>query len=147
MNIQYFSTEFTKSLTNRMILNLYRLFRTNYIFLILLCLILLFQNCSTKSCQSLPNTFSSYQDAKQEVRNSSGYNIKQKRSLKSSWLKSAEYYSCDGKNGFLIITTNKGKTFIHSLVPEKIWSNFINSHSYGNYYVKNIKSNYQLSLD
>lgn len=108
---------------------------------------ILFLNCSTNNCQSLPSTFSSYQQAKNRVRSSSGYEIKQKRSFKSSWLKSAEFYSCDGKNGFLIITTNKGKTYIHSLVPKNLWSSFINSHSYSSFYVKNIKGNYRLHLN
>ncbi len=77
-------------------------------------------SCSGKSCQELPSNFSTYNEAKTKVRTSSGYVIKQKRSLESSWIKSTEFYSCDGKNGFLIITTNRGKTYIHNLVPEKV---------------------------
>lgn len=122
-------------------------FRFNVDFLIFVLLIVLLQSCSQYNCQNLPNAFLTYKEAKSKVRNSEGYDINQKSSLKSSWIKSAEYYSCDGKNGYLIITTKQGKSYIHSLVPKSVWSSFINSHSHGSYYVKNIKNKYQLSLD
>jgi hypothetical protein len=61
----------------------------------------------------------------------------------SSWIKSVEYYSCDEVTGFLLITTKKGKEYIHNGVPKDLWSKFIHSNSFGSFYNSNIKGKYQ----
>ena len=64
----------------------------------------------------------------------------------SSWITSANYYSCDGKKGYLIYTTNRGYQYIHKGVPIEVWEEFKNAPSKGSYYNQNIKHSFTLHL-
>ena len=80
-----------------------------------------FNSCNSQECESIPNKFDSYQIASKLI-NSSEFNLSEEcNTSKSSWIKKAEFYSCDLNVGFLLIKTSK-KTYIHSNVPLKIWA-------------------------
>ena len=57
-----------------------------------------------------------------------------------------EYYSCDSKTGYLLITTAK-KTYAYDNVPIEIWNKFKNADSFGKFYLSNIKGRYRLYLN
>jgi hypothetical protein len=115
-------------------------------FLFNLFLIFLFSNrLLQENCDKLNDGFATYQDAIYKVR-SSKFKIRELASTpSSSWIKRIEYYSCDGKNGYLIIVTN-GKEYIHSFVPLIVWKNFKSAKSVGSFYNANIKGRYRLNL-
>jgi len=102
--------------------------------------------CYSQSCEQLPESFSSYNTAISRIRNSSFAYMDVANTSRSSWITSAEYYSCDGKTGYLIYSTNKGYTYIHKGVPLEIWNAFKNATSIGSYYDSHIKGRYRLTI-
>jgi hypothetical protein len=97
----------------------------------------------SNSCQLLPTSFSSYEEALARVRGAS-FRIQEEQSTeKSSWVRGAEYYSCDGLTGYFILTTDRG-SFIHQGVPSAVWEDFKQASSYGAYYNRNIKGRYRM---
>jgi len=113
--------------------------------IILVSFISSFVCCKGQNCEILDDNFESYKVAIQTLK-STKFNFSEKlNTSKSSWIYDAEYYSCDGENGFLLITT-KTKTYIHRNVPIKIWNEFKKAESFGSFYSGNIKSRYQLIL-
>ncbi len=99
-----------------------------------------------QSCNNLPATFTSYNDAVSLVKNSS-FKIKEDvNTSKSSWIRGASYYSCDGTKGYLIIRTDS-KEYIHMDMPIEVWHEFKNADSFGSYYQYHIKGKYQLRLN
>lgn len=102
-------------------------------------------SCSSKNCDEIPIKFSSYEQALNEIQNSS-FELQEATSKSSSWITDANYYSCDMKTGFLIIETSK-REYIHKDVPIKVWEEFNNSSSLGKYYNQNIKKRFQLYLE
>lgn len=109
-------------------------------------LTLSFTSCNAQTCENLPNKFDSYKVAAKLI-NSSKFNLSEEcNTSKSSWIKNAEYYSCDLNVGFLLIKTSK-KTYIHSNVPLKIWNEFKKTTSFGSFYTSKIKGKYQLKLN
>ena len=101
-------------------------------------------NCSSQTCKELPTNFSSYSEAIDAIHDA-GFKLTDKLPAgKSSWIATAKFYSCDGVNGYLVYTTNKGKEYIHEKVPLTVWNSFKNAPSTGSYYVSNIKGRYRL---
>jgi len=100
--------------------------------------------CNTKDCYHLPETFSSYEEAVKEVKHSNFIFEESINTSKSSWIRGAVYYSCDKKQGYLIIKTDS-KEYIYQNVPIEIWKQFRKAGSFGSFYTKNIKGNYQLT--
>lgn len=99
----------------------------------------------SQDCKTLPTTFDSYSQANKLVK-SSTFEIKESvNTSKSSWIRGATYYSCDGEKGFFILQTDN-KEYIHQNVPLDIWKGFKNASSFGSYYSRNIKGKYQLQL-
>ena len=64
-------------------------------------------------CNNLDTNFTSYRQATELVRSASGFEVSEKERLNSTWMKSAEYYSCDGDLGYFIYTNTKGDSYIH----------------------------------
>lgn len=110
-------------------------------------LILLLIGCKTEHCDTNKIQFSSYDEARISIRSQGGYAIQENRNLNSSWIANAQYYSCDGKLGFLILETHSGKAYTHQNVPLSIWNNFKNARSPGSSYTKNIKGRYRLKFN
>lgn len=97
------------------------------------------------NCAEVPNSFSNYDQAK-EIVLSSNYKTTDKADVSgSSWITSANYFSCDGLSGFFVIETGN-RTYIHQDMPYEVWENFKNADSKGSFYSGNIRGNYQLKL-
>ncbi|OHC84115.1 MAG: hypothetical protein A2546_05610 [Sphingobacteriia bacterium RIFOXYD2_FULL_35_12] len=120
-------------------------FMKKYIYLFIF-VVLLEGRIESQSCFDLPKRFYSYSQAINEIQNAI-FKFKDKLPYgKSSWISSAFFYSCDGVNGYIVISTDKDKEYIHEKVPSRIWTEFKNAISSGSYYVKNIKGRYELIL-
>jgi hypothetical protein len=101
-------------------------------------------NCFSQDCKELPSTFDSYTKARRAIKEALFSFTDKLPYGKSSWIISANYYSCDGKTGYLIYTTDKGRQYIHEKIPLRVWAEFKNASSSGSYYVQNIKGRYRL---
>lgn len=64
----------------------------------------------------------------------------------SSWVRGAEFYSCDGSSGFFILRTDD-REYIHVEVPVAVWHGFKDASSFGTYYNAKIKRRYRLGLN
>lgn len=98
-------------------------------------------------CSQLPKSFSSYELAVKKIRDASFRFDEKVNCNKSSWIKSAEYYSCDGNSGFFILTTKENKFFLHKNMPFFTWKEFKSASSFGSYYNQNIKGRYKFSIN
>lgn len=116
-----------------------------YIGFLIPALIFLF-SCGGSSCDQLPNKYSSYDEALETI---TAANFKIEESVntsKSSWVKGAAYYSCDGATGFFILQTDN-QDYLYSGVPSEIWEGFKNAESFGSYYNHNIKHKFTFNLN
>jgi hypothetical protein len=98
-----------------------------------------------QSCKNIPPHFNSYEDAVAFVKKATFKITDQVNTSKSSWIRSASYYSCDGKVGYFIYSTDK-QEYIHAGVPVEIWMGFKNADSFGSYYDHNIRKRYRFNL-
>lgn len=113
----------------------------------IICFIFLTGCAQSQSCASLPSSFISYSQAIEKIK-SSTFRIRESTDVSaSSWITSADYYSCEGKTGFFIYTTDRGNQYIHQEVPIAIWEGFKNASSKGSFYNENIKGRYRLKLN
>lgn len=102
--------------------------------------------CSGTDCEQLPKKYSSYDEAVKTIKTA---HFKMEESIntsKSSWVRGADYYSCDGVTGFFILKTDN-QYYLYSGVPSEIWQGFKNSESFGTYYNNNIKHKYFFILN
>lgn len=113
--------------------------------LLLFLVYTLFTSCNSNDCNQLTN-FSSYNEAVKTIRKSDFKYSDKCDTSKSSWIYSAEYYSCDGDFGYFILKT-KTATYIHANMPKNIWKSFKNADSFGSYYNLNIKGKFRLSIN
>ena len=115
--------------------------------ILLVCLLLsTFISFAQTNCSKIPSTFKSYNQATTLVK-SAKFKIKETANTsKSSWVKSATYYSCDGQTGYLIIML-KSKEYIHANLPYSIWKGIKNASSKGKYYDNNIRYKYRLKVN
>jgi mevalonate pyrophosphate decarboxylase len=119
----------------------------NKAIILLVCLLSsTFISYAQTNCFKLPSTFKSYNQATTLVKATKFKIIETANTSKSTWVKSATYYSCDGKTGYLIILL-KSKEYIHANLPYSIWKGFKNASSKGKYYDNNIKHKYQLRVN
>ncbi|MDC6407142.1 MULTISPECIES: KTSC domain-containing protein [Maribacter] len=118
-----------------------RIFKLSFIISILVIGI----SCGGKDCSLIDGSFENYKNALQVIKSSDFEFSDNCNTSKSSWIYDAEYYSCDGKTGYLIIET-KSKNYIHSGVPIGMWNEFKKADSFGKYYNRNIKGRFRLTL-
>lgn len=114
--------------------------------LLLMLLQLTLFSCYSQDCKSLPNIFTSYEQAKSQVKKAHFKYSDKANTSESSWIRGASYYSCVGQTGYLILLTDRSD-YIHSRVPISVWREFKNAASLGTYYNANIKHRYQLKLN
>lgn len=115
---------------------------------LVLVAVFLMTSCNqAQDCKNLPQTFTSYKDAINKVKNSTFKLTDEVNTSRSSWITSAKYYSCDGNTGYFIYTTNKGYEYIHKGVPINIWNRFKDAPSFGSFYDAYIKHRYQLIIN
>lgn len=96
-------------------------------------------------CKNQSFRFSSYKDALEQI-NATTFKIDEvANTTKSSWIRSASFKSCDGRNGFFIFRT-ENNLYIHQGMPYEVWVNFKNAYSFGQFYNQNIKGKFQLEI-
>ena len=61
---------------------------------------------------------------------------------KSSWIRAAKYYSCDGEFGYFMLETDD-KVYLHKDVPLRMWHGFKRSNSFGRFYNDQLKGRYE----
>jgi hypothetical protein len=98
------------------------------------------------NCADLPRTFSSYEEAMDQVRTRTFVIAEEQNTDESSWVRGAEFYSCDGATGYFILRTDD-QDYIHTDVPVAVWQGFKEASSFGSYYTGNIKRRYRLGLN
>ena len=103
-------------------------------------------SCNAQDCNSLPSKFNSYNQAISTIERSSFKINESVNTSKSSWIRSAHYYSCNGQTGYFIIQ-EKNKIYIHAYLPISVWHQFKNANSFGSFYDHNIKGKYKLYLN
>ena len=105
-------------------------------------------SCHSQKCDSLilSNNISTYKAAIEALKSTNFLIEENCNTHKSSWILRAEYYSCNGKQGYFLITTSR-KTYIHYDLPLEVWNEFKNADSFGKFYNAKIKSKYQLHLE
>ena len=116
-----------------------------YILISFLSILVLF--CNGQPCGELPQSYDSHNEAIAIIKQTKFLFTDYLPAGNSSWIAKAKYYSCDNRIGFLILTTIRGKEYIHKNVPNDIWRAFTKSPSNGSYYNTNIKGRYRLILE
>jgi hypothetical protein len=97
------------------------------------------------NCVDLSEHFNSYEEAKEAI-HQANFRISEKVNTDgSSWIRGAQYYSCDGHIGFFILETDK-KDYLFKDLPVDMWNEFKNAPSFGKYYHENIKGRFQFYL-
>lgn len=116
----------------------------------ILCIILmlLLLSCSKNKqnishCSQITTPFQTYEEAKNTVESVDFKYADEVNTSKSSWIRGAQYYSCDGSTGYLVYQTDK-KEYIHQHVPIEVWKEFKNAESFGSFYNKNLKHKYKV---
>ncbi len=115
---------------------------------IFLIIVLILFSCSKEKqnisdCSEIKLPFKTYLQATNTIKSIDFKFNDEADTSQSSWIRSAKYYSCDGKMGYMVYTTDK-KEYIHLDVPIEIWEEFKNAESFGRYYNNNIKHKYKL---
>ncbi len=98
---------------------------------------------TSKSCSQLPGQFQSYEEAESRITSASFQFQDDVNTSKSSWIRVASYYSCDGQTGYFMLMTNK-KNYIFQGMPLSIWQGFKNADSFGDYYHAHIRDRYYM---
>lgn len=114
-----------------------------YIIVLLLTLSCSKEKFNTSDCEELPSSFKTYSEAKNIIESTDFKFVDDINTSSSSWMRSADYYSCDGEVGFFIYTTDE-KKYIHENLPLDVWDGFKNADSFGKFYLRNIKHKYRL---
>ncbi len=111
--------------------------RKTVLVFILLANIVFSNNCDV--------SFSTYSQAVKYVQSHSFKLTDEIDCNRSSWIRSAKYYSCDGETGFMIFTTDT-YIYIHKELPIDIWDEWKEASSLGSFYNENIKHRYHMYL-
>jgi|SRR5690606_28349643 len=100
--------------------------------------------CSGQDCNSLPQSFASPAQGTQMVKKAKFHHVDHIDTQKSSWIREAAYYSCDGQLGFFLLVTKAGREYLFQDMPIKVWNGFKSAESYGVFYNRYIRDKYQL---
>jgi hypothetical protein len=110
-----------------------------------LLIVLTLIGCQTHECNDIPLKFISFEEANSTIKRTQFVFSDNINTSKSSWIRDANYYSCDNQTGYFLIKTDD-QEYIYINLPITIWNEFKASTSFGKYYNKNIKNKYQLIL-
>lgn len=103
----------------------------------------LYLNAQINGCLHTKTNWDSAKDAIVAIENTSFRTSEAITDIHDSWLKSANYYSCNSDFGFLIVRGEK-KTFVHQNVPVDVWLSLKSANSKGGYYNFYVKNKYKL---
>ncbi len=110
-------------------------------------LLLLFSLISCgQDCKNLPGVYKSYEEAKQLVLAAHFKFTDNCDVSESSFITSADYYSCDGLVGYFVVGMND-KKYIFQDMPVGIWRDFKKAESKGRYFNGNIKGRFSLKTN
>jgi len=96
-------------------------------------------------CNNLPIQFNTYDEAKSSISQASFQIQETVDTRKSSWIRGATYYSCDGRTGYFLLGTDK-KEYLFQGMPLAVWEGFKKADSFGDYYNAFIRGRFPLSL-
>ena len=104
-----------------------------------------FISCSQKaSCDQVSKQFETYDKAVEKIK-STYFKIEESlNTSKSSWIKNASYYSCDGQIGYFILETSE-KEYLYANLPYQVWTEFKSAQSFGGFYNEKIRDKYNLT--
>jgi len=108
--------------------------------------LIIFISCQSNDCEQLPSSFQPYEEGVSKVIDSSFRLEDQLDTSRSSWIRGAQYFSCDSHIGFLVINTDSS-IYIHQGVPISIWEGFKDARSFGSYYNRNLKGRFKLRIN
>ena len=111
-------------------------------FIIVLIFIGAYLNAKEENCSQINGAWKSEKSAIKKIENTS-FKIQESILPNESWMKVAQFYSCDDEFGYLIVKSEK-KTYIHQDVPKAIWLALKNARSVGGYYNFYIKEKFKL---
>jgi hypothetical protein len=96
---------------------------------------------SKTSCDSLLLDGLPFEEAVEKIENTT-FRFNQKFSYsRLSGVQKGQYYSCDGKNGLLLLTVDKINT-IYKDVPKPVWDSLINSSDPDSFFNEKIRPEY-----
>lgn len=104
-----------------------------------------FVSCSSQDCKQIPSHFNTYEQAISFIKKVTFKYKDVVNTSKSSWLRSASFYSCNGITGYFILRTDN-KEYLHTGVPLTLWKQFKNAPSFGSFYDRNIRGRYRFNL-
>lgn len=111
-------------------------------------LLFAFTSCNSQSCDQVNNKpFKSYSEAKEFVETYEFKFAAEEDLERSSWMRKANFYSCDGEVGYFVYETKNGETYIYRNLPIYVWNGFKKANSPGSFYNDYIKGNYILTLN
>jgi hypothetical protein len=110
----------------------------------LLILFFALSSCG-QNCKDLPSSYKNYEEAKTVVLRTNFKFTDDCDVSESSFITSADYYSCDGSTGYFVIGMND-KNYIFQNMPYEVWEGFKNAESKGIFYNREIRGRYQLRL-
>ena len=113
--------------------------------LILLLTAICITSCNAQNCNTLPKTYTSYADAVSKIINTTFSITDSVNTSSSSWITDANFYSCNDVKGFLVLETTK-TNYIFKNVPIRLWNNFKEAKSFGEFYSKNIRGKFKLAI-
>jgi len=105
--------------------------------LLLSTLSLTFTLCRTRDCNNIPKSFSSKPEALKIIKGSS-FKVKDSIDVNSQYIKSANYYSCDGQTGFFVYAATSGSEYFNSNVPIELWREFKKTSLKDSFYEREI---------
>ncbi|RQP15436.1 MAG: KTSC domain-containing protein [Parapedobacter sp.] len=103
-------------------------------------------SCSAQDCNSLPQSFVSPAQTTQMIKKANFYYVDRIDTKKSSWIREAEYYSCDGKTCFFVLVMKTGGECLFQDMPIKVWEGFKYSESHGSFYNHHKRNKYQWKI-
>jgi hypothetical protein len=112
--------------------------------LIVLIISFTVSSCNSQDCKELPSSFDSYKHALSEVKSTDFKLEDSVNTSRSSVIESANFFSCDGNNGYLIIEI-RNTEYIYQNVPIAVWESFKNVDSFGRFYNRKINGSYKLN--
>lgn len=103
------------------------------------------KNSFSNDCANLPKSFGSYDEAVRIIKETHFTFQDNVITASSSWIRGANYYSCDNQIGYFLLYTDK-QDYIYKDLPIDVWNGFKTSSSFGSFYNQSIKNRYQLYL-
>ncbi len=97
----------------------------------------------TINCDSLPETFESFDDALTKIESAKFRFTQNFKTTRRSGVMAAYYYSCESKDGYLILTLD-GLRKIYGSFPRIGWKRLLETNDLDGYYQDEIRDNYKL---